>query len=92
MHVTKNAPHLLGGGWLTEAGSYIGKTARGILDVGGKAIGIITSKGGTAGTDVYDENANAGPGIDPTMAIAVAGLAVVGVVVLTKRRKKSYRR
>ena len=76
---------VLHGNWLTEVGGYIGKTSRGILDVGGKAINILTTRGGSdVTTDVY-EGGESAP--DYTMPILLGGAAVAAILLLKGKRR-----
>ena len=74
------------GGWLTDAGSYIGKATRGILDVAGQVINTVATRGGADSTDLV----TTGPTtkVDYTGPALVAGAAVLAFLVLAKKRKR----
>lgn len=74
------------GGWLTDAGSYLGKATRGILETAGQALNI--ARGTTDSSDVLVSSAPAKP--DYTGPILLGAAALLGVVVLTAKRKRGH--
>lgn len=74
------------GGWLTDAGNYLGKASRGILDIAGKAVNIAATRGGADSTSLIttgesEEASYMGPGL-------IAGAAVIGLLILAKKRRR----
>lgn len=74
------------GGWLTDAGNYLGKTARGILDIAGQAINTAVTRGGADSTELVSTSppapvSYAGPAM-------VAGAAMLGFLLLSKKKRR----
>ena len=74
------------GGWLTDAGSYIGRTSRGLLDIAGHAINTVVTRGGADSTDLVSASPAESP--DYTMPAVLAGAGVLAVLFLTKKKKR----
>lgn len=83
----KNAPPIVLDGWLTDLGHTLGKTMRSSVDIAGRAIGVIATRGGA--DEVVTVTGDA-PVQDNTLwyALGVAGIAVVAVVAIKKRKKR----
>lgn len=80
------------GGWLTDLGHGIAASARGILDVGGKAIQIATTRGGADSDvvirDVQQDNTIAKYAIPG----AIAGVGILALVAVMASKPKRRRR
>lgn len=70
------------GGWLTDAGSYLGKATRGILDIAGQALHV--AQGG--GTDLVSTSPT--PKTDYVAPALIAGGVVMVALMLTKKKRR----
>lgn len=74
------------GGWLTDAGSYLGRASRGILDVAGRTINTVVTRGGADSTELVSTSPEAPPNyVEPAL---IAGAAVLGFLILAKAKKR----
>lgn len=70
------------GGWLTDVGSYIGRTSRGILDTAGKAINVLSTRGGAdSPQDVFVPEERQ----DTTPLLLIGGAALAALLILRKK-------
>jgi hypothetical protein len=86
----KNAPPVVLDGWLTDLGSVLGRSLRGSVDIAGRAVNVITTRGGA------DELTYIGgapePSVNPMVWYALGAVGVVAVAVTMKKRRKGGRR
>lgn len=88
MNLQTQAPHL-NGGWLTDAGSYLGKTTRGILDTAGRVVNIVATRGGAdQDTIISEQGAQDGGMADMAMPLAIAGVGVLALIAVMAGKPK----
>lgn len=91
MNLQSQDPFL--GGWLTDAGNILGKSARGILDIAGKAVNVVTTRGG-ADQDVIvrEQQAPQSSMNDLALPLAIGGVGILALVAVMAGKPKRRRR
>jgi len=76
------------GGLPTDIGSGLGRLLRGSLDIAGKALKIVTTRGGADEVVTISEDDSA-PSVDPMIwyALGAGGILIVAAIAVKKRKK-----
>lgn len=79
------------GGWLTDLGHGIAASARGILDVGGKAIQIATTRGGADSDVVIRQEPQESTLSQYAIPGAIAGVGIIALIAVMAKKPKRRR-
>lgn len=89
MELNRRTGPVIVDGWLTDLGHALGKTLRSTVDITGRAVNVIATRGGADEVVTVTDDAPQG-GTSPMVwyALGAAGILAVAAVAVKKRRKK----